>query len=104
MGVWVLLKIESDILGVEGIEGVADEARSKLAGVAGEMGDKALSACFGDMTGEGEEGVWTTGVTATVAGFKGNCKAMGMEANNDWAKTAVSKDLLQGMFKAAAAC
>ena len=38
-GVWVLLKIESDILGVEGaIEGVADEARSETTGEAGEIG------------------------------------------------------------------
>jgi hypothetical protein len=40
--------------------------------------------------------------TAAVA--VGIWRAMGIEANNDWAKTAVSKDLLQGMFKAAAAC
>ena len=98
----MLLKMESEGRGAAGAnEGVIGAARS-TAGMmgAGEAGEMARSDCLGNKTGA----VWGAGLKGATDDLTGTWRAMGIEANNDWAKTAVSKDLLQGMFRAAAAC
>jgi len=89
--------------GVDGAtEGVTDFERSRSMG-----GGAGLDL------GLGLAGVETAGLggltsAGTVAGAgtgeaNGMARAIGIEANKDWAKTASSRPLLQGMFKAAAA-
>jgi len=103
-----LLKIESDMRGVDGaIEGVTDFERSRSMGRGAGL-DLGLGLACVEIAGLG--GATSAGAGALGAGAgvgtgeaNGMARVIGIEANKDWAKTASSRPLLQGMFKAAAA-